>query len=305
MNIARTELAMAYNEGAFGAIQNAQEQGYIGDTTKTWLTAADERVCKICAPLDGVTVNMNAFFPGGMKMPPAHPQCRCAVAFTEITKPLQSVENNSIMVSGEVSPTPPEPDYQRYSNLNEVPQGFFNNLNSLPQEQKDALHYYTTGKYREVNAHLRTNNAVSFESRQAIERMDGAFASEAGRTSESVVAFRGTDPVEFGLISKQPVENWPGQIYTPRGYTSTSITEGRQFDGEVQLTINVPRGSRGILVQPISNIPSENELLLNRQTSFRIDRAEYSSSRREYRVEVTVIDAPLPGPLESEDDLPF
>jgi hypothetical protein len=38
MTIARTELAMAYNEGNYVATKNAQEQGYIGECKKTWLT---------------------------------------------------------------------------------------------------------------------------------------------------------------------------------------------------------------------------------------------------------------------------
>lgn len=106
MNIARTELAMAYNEGIYGATLAAQEQGFLGDVTKTWLTAADERVCPICIPLDGVTVNMNGFFPNiGAKMPPAHPMCRCAVAFVEINSNLQPQRSHGILGSGGVDDT--------------------------------------------------------------------------------------------------------------------------------------------------------------------------------------------------------
>jgi len=97
MSIARTELAMAYNEGAYGATIAAQEQGFLGDVRKRWLTAADERVCPICAPLDNTIVNLNAFFPNGIKLPPAHPQCRCAIAFEEITENLQPTTGGSII----------------------------------------------------------------------------------------------------------------------------------------------------------------------------------------------------------------
>ena len=105
MNIARTELAMAYNEGAIGAVEAAQAQGYMGDMVKVWLTADDERVCPICAPLDGVEVNINAFFTGNtnrapLRIPPAHPQCRCAVDFVEVTANLQPTAGGGIMSSG-------------------------------------------------------------------------------------------------------------------------------------------------------------------------------------------------------------
>ncbi|MDR2650599.1 MAG: phage head morphogenesis protein [Clostridiales bacterium] len=52
MTIARTELAAAYNQGAYEAVRDAREKGLIGDCRKIWLTAADERVCAKCGALD-------------------------------------------------------------------------------------------------------------------------------------------------------------------------------------------------------------------------------------------------------------
>ena len=83
-NIARTELAYAYNAGAYGATKDAQAQGYIGDCVKVWLTAYDERVCPICSAMDEERRNMDEAFSNGKLLPPGHPQCRCAVAYEEI-----------------------------------------------------------------------------------------------------------------------------------------------------------------------------------------------------------------------------
>ncbi|MCI8843871.1 MAG: minor capsid protein [Oscillospiraceae bacterium] len=83
-NIARTELAFAYNAGAYGATKDAQERGYIGECVKVWVTADDERTCPVCGELDGRKASMDALFSIGKLMPPAHPSCRCAVAFEEI-----------------------------------------------------------------------------------------------------------------------------------------------------------------------------------------------------------------------------
>ncbi len=83
-NIARTELAFAYNAGAYGATKDAQEKGYIGECVKVWVTADDERTCPICGALDGRKVPMDAPFSNGKLLPPAHPSCRCAVAFEEV-----------------------------------------------------------------------------------------------------------------------------------------------------------------------------------------------------------------------------
>ena len=92
MNIARTELAAAYNEGAYGAMKDAQSKGYVGDCRKTWLTADDERTCASCGALDGAGANMDAPFGGGQMLPPAHPSCRCAVAYEEVAPPAAPAE---------------------------------------------------------------------------------------------------------------------------------------------------------------------------------------------------------------------
>lgn len=61
--------------------KDAQAQGYIGECKKKWLTAYDERVCPICSAIDGETADMDAPFSIGKLLPPAHPLCRCAVAY--------------------------------------------------------------------------------------------------------------------------------------------------------------------------------------------------------------------------------
>ena len=83
-NIARTELAFAYNAGAYGATKDAQERGYIGECVKVWVTADDERTCPVCGELDGRKASMDALFSIGKQMHPAHPSCRCPVEFEEI-----------------------------------------------------------------------------------------------------------------------------------------------------------------------------------------------------------------------------
>lgn len=90
--IARTELAFAYNQGAFWGTKQAQEQGLLPEVVKVWATARDERACPVCARLDGMRRKMDEPFPFETRltdpqvrlMPPAHPNCRCAVKFVEV-----------------------------------------------------------------------------------------------------------------------------------------------------------------------------------------------------------------------------
>lgn len=108
-NIARTELAFAYNQGSYLGTKQAQEKGYMGETVKIWSTADDERVCKICGALEGTRVGIDEEFTYEIEddagnrqtkrinpklsridnptiglVPPAHPSCRCAVMYKEI-----------------------------------------------------------------------------------------------------------------------------------------------------------------------------------------------------------------------------
>ena len=108
-NIARTELAFAYNQGSYYGTKQAQEAGYLGETVKIWCTADDERVCEICGSLDGKPIAMDDQIyyehkdrDGNVTLrrinqkmrdratglvPPAHPSCRCAVLYEEISPP--------------------------------------------------------------------------------------------------------------------------------------------------------------------------------------------------------------------------
>ena len=103
-NIARTELAFAYNQGSYEATKQAQEAGYMGEVVKIWSTADDERVCEICGGLEGKQVAMDDDFDFTTKLtrrpntetirrvPPAHPSCRCAVKYVEISPPARPAQ---------------------------------------------------------------------------------------------------------------------------------------------------------------------------------------------------------------------
>lgn len=107
MNIARTELAAAYNQGHFGATKDAQAQGYIGECEKFFITADDERVCQICGTIDGETRKMDDSFSFGKLLPPVHPSCRCAVGYREAVAPLTSPQNSGTMnTAGQQQPQP-------------------------------------------------------------------------------------------------------------------------------------------------------------------------------------------------------
>jgi len=96
MTIARTESAYAYNRGADEGIRQAAAQGLLGRVKKRWSTSGSERVCGMCASLEGTEIGMDAefpvkgkqLFPGHHMLPPAHPSCGCAVEYIEESPPV-------------------------------------------------------------------------------------------------------------------------------------------------------------------------------------------------------------------------
>lgn len=83
--IAQTELAYAYNNGEMELMLESVANGQIlPGVKKKWNTAADERVCKECGPLDHMELDLDAPFPIGVQNPPAHPLCRCVITFTHV-----------------------------------------------------------------------------------------------------------------------------------------------------------------------------------------------------------------------------
>lgn len=97
-NIARTELAFAYNKGADSSVRQAQEHGFMGDCVKEWSAVIDDRTCDYCKALNGTRIAMDEEFeyptrlaatnPGIRRTPPAHPSCRCGVKYVEVTEPI-------------------------------------------------------------------------------------------------------------------------------------------------------------------------------------------------------------------------
>ena len=57
---------------------------------RRWNTGVDELVCPICGPLHNVIVGLDETFPGGFRVPPAHPNCRCWI--TPVVEGVEELE---------------------------------------------------------------------------------------------------------------------------------------------------------------------------------------------------------------------
>lgn len=84
-NAAATAEDMVFAGGEIGKYSLA---GVLGATTQ-WVTQEDERVCKICLPLDGVIAPVGGEFAPGIRYPTVdtHPNCRCQLIYNPPNNP--------------------------------------------------------------------------------------------------------------------------------------------------------------------------------------------------------------------------
>ncbi len=75
--LARTEVVNAYNTFAMEGMQELEQEdpGYF----QRWDAAVDGRTCPYCREYDGLNCKLDGSFPGGIKQPPLHPNCRCCL----------------------------------------------------------------------------------------------------------------------------------------------------------------------------------------------------------------------------------
>lgn len=79
--IARTESINSASQGQLIHWLDVAKQGYIdiNIAMKEWIVTPDDRLCKICAPLQGERVKIYEPFSWGGLSPTRHQQCRCSM----------------------------------------------------------------------------------------------------------------------------------------------------------------------------------------------------------------------------------
>lgn len=81
--IARTEVIRATNAGQQAVWNDAQQEGLLSlDAQREWIVTPDDRLCPLCAPMEGQVVGLQEPFQsqeGSVDYPPLHPNCRCAI----------------------------------------------------------------------------------------------------------------------------------------------------------------------------------------------------------------------------------
>lgn len=142
-------------------------------------------------------------------------------------------------------------------------------------KERDGLRTYTGGSYRAMNGALRQGRSPISPTQDAQSGMRP--------TTAQLLVHRGTGFSQFGVSSYEEVLSLVGKTVQDKGFLSTSVGGRGAFSGEVNMEVEVPKGTHAAFVKDISNFSNENEFLLAAGTQYEVltvTRAGYQTTVR-------------------------
>ena len=186
----------------------------------------------------------------------------------------------------------------------------------ISDNEKEAIRNYTnewnSTSYKDINSYLRTGRInSSFLGPQDIEKklakIKDTIKHLDSAMSQSVFQYdtelsRGTDLQEFSsLLTKEDIEKADlevirhklvGNQYRAPGFISTSLdTEDNKFskNQQVDMKITAPAGTQGINIDNFSTYGGEAEVLLKRDTKFKVISVDEGKNKGTFTVNVEAI----------------
>lgn len=166
----------------------------------------------------------------------------------------------------------------------------------LSVKERDSVVAYTGQHYRQMNRDLREDNFSGSAKKNYI--IGATNALEKSEVADDVTVWRGmgskhTLARSLGVSKEQLSQmvtdgSIVGQAFTEKGFCSAGVTPGAGWSKPVSLEIYVPKGTKGMYVDPISEHSGEHELLLQRNTTFKIMKAERVNGK--YKLYVSVVE---------------
>lgn len=140
---------------------------------------------------------------------------------------------------------------------------------SLSEDQKKAVGQYTGSEYKNINKHLRFGSELYSENKSVISDLDAAIAGAPPIKPKTLYRAMGKSPTELGMEV--------GSVFTDAGYNSTTRSARVMFelnDLKTRVTIKAPQGTTGLQVERISKKKFELEVILPRNTSYKVLKIE-------------------------------
>lgn len=168
-----------------------------------------------------------------------------------------------------------------YHEKNNFSWDFWNN--TLNDGERQGVRTYTSNSYEQMNRDLRTGNYVKSAKKRAIDQATSAL--EKMTVKEDVWVYRGMGDMhalsawtgisidDLRKKSTQDALVRKGRLLTERAFMSAGVDPSMAWGG-VKLDVCVPAGSKALYVDPISVYKGEGELLIQRNSTFRIKGIE-------------------------------
>lgn len=269
--LAQTEIIRAHAEGTLNRFEQAGAKGVVGQAE--FATSGDDRVCSICAGLNGRRYTIAE----ARGIIPVHPRCRCT--WWPVTRLTDR--------RGPLRPRTPQDPFEGFVEGARKARGEFNKLEYTEFQFRAHLgfegnrHYYATSAYQDgiyggLNRWLRGDPQYTAESvkwfggkkngHELVTVLDEAIAMQPA-TRQGTVVWRGGR--DFGAEV--------GDAVVDLGYVSTSTSRtvaSRSFltGGRVLYRIGIPPGKKGIWYERVLGDGTEAEFLLPRGSKFRVIR---------------------------------
>ena len=166
-------------------------------------------------------------------------------------------------------------------------------VEDLEKSALQAFSRYTGSSYKAINGGLRRNKELGQPNQQAIDRMTAEL--DKSQSKEDLTLVRGVDAdpgmlrvlgMDKGTTMYGPgfLENLQGRIGTSfqdKGFGSSSYQNDNKESGragfvakdKINMRILAPKGTKMMNIKSISQHPNENEVLLQRGTSYTIANA--------------------------------
>lgn len=143
----------------------------------------------------------------------------------------------------------------------------------LTSEEVKNIKLYTSCSFK-YNEHFRHCKYPRFENKT--QHIDSALKKAS--TPEDVIAFRWIDLEGLqGLGSSSTL--YDGKKLLEKGFSSTTLffNGNREYSADVLFILKVPKNFNGACLKNISNIRTEDELLLKRNSIYTVERTIYST----------------------------
>ena len=158
--------------------------------------------------------------------------------------------------------------------------------NMLSSEERNGIYQYTSYWYSDMNTSLREDMPDSSVANYIAGATAGLDKFEA---ADDVVTFRGANlhwtanllgGTEAQMSNAAFLKSKIGKTVVDKDFMSSGTHQDSSWSADVNYTIFVNKGVRGMYVDPISANRGEKEFLFNRDTEFRVHAIKTGSGGR-------------------------